>query len=349
MKHLKSNMISKLLGNVPVVAWLDHADGVVRVMKHAELGRPTIYDMNSPNMSSQPDAQKSPFGTSVSHNPVLRAFGKKVKVPRPPNAFILYRQHWHPHYKQHNKDMHNNDISKELGRRWKNEPDSVKDNYKKLAEELKAKHAALYPDYQYAPRKPGEKKRRMTARKLEKLRETQHVQEASAFSSPESQDSSGVGSLGHDIPIGYDIDLMMTPSSTNDLNLDHIPTTPPQPVQYQGNDIFACILPSSFDNIQAEVDRECGKYGDDYVDVAESNNSLIDMRPEENTFQATPTASQVDRQNEWESLIDWQGLNHAIAESEDMTEDYDQDLIVEQRSGPDQSNKSYEEPTIFWK
>ena len=36
----------------------------------------------------------------------------KSKVPRPPNAFILYRQHHHPIIKSENPDMHNNQICK---------------------------------------------------------------------------------------------------------------------------------------------------------------------------------------------------------------------------------------------
>ena len=35
---------------------------------------------------------------------------KKSKVARPPNAFILYRQHHHPLLKAKNPDMHNNEI-----------------------------------------------------------------------------------------------------------------------------------------------------------------------------------------------------------------------------------------------
>lgn len=35
---------------------------------------------------------------------------KKEKVARPPNAFILYRQHHHPIVKSQNPDLHNNQI-----------------------------------------------------------------------------------------------------------------------------------------------------------------------------------------------------------------------------------------------
>lgn len=37
---------------------------------------------------------------------------KLDKIPRPPNAFILYRQHYHPIIKAQNPQLHNNDICK---------------------------------------------------------------------------------------------------------------------------------------------------------------------------------------------------------------------------------------------
>lgn len=42
---------------------------------------------------------------------------KKTKVPRPPNAFILYRQHHHPLVKAEYPDMHNNQICKSISRK----------------------------------------------------------------------------------------------------------------------------------------------------------------------------------------------------------------------------------------
>lgn len=174
-------------------------------MEHVERALPATHSMNNYSTSSQSSDLESSFSMSNPLKPALRAFGKKAKVPRPPNAFILYRQHWHPHYRQNNKNMHNNDISKEIGKRWKAESDFERAKYKKLAEDLKAKHTSLYPDYQYAPRKPGEKKRRMTARKLENLRGAQSMHEAAAFSSPESSSISGVDSPSQGISNGYDI------------------------------------------------------------------------------------------------------------------------------------------------
>ena len=49
--------------------------------------------------------------TPGARNPKVKS-AKKVKVARPPNAFILYRQHHHPLLKNQNPDLHNNQICK---------------------------------------------------------------------------------------------------------------------------------------------------------------------------------------------------------------------------------------------
>lgn len=56
-----------------------------------------------------------------------------------------------------------------LGKQWKNEDNATKAIYKRHADDLKKKHMEDHPDYQYQPRKPAEKKRRMTRRKAEAI------------------------------------------------------------------------------------------------------------------------------------------------------------------------------------
>jgi len=56
-----------------------------------------------------------------------------------------------------------------LGARWNNESDAVRQKYTMLADELKRKHAIEHPDYQYAPRRPSERKRRATRVRNENL------------------------------------------------------------------------------------------------------------------------------------------------------------------------------------
>ena len=52
---------------------------------------------------------------------------------------------------------------------WKNETDEVKDHFRAMADQRKKEHAMQYPDYQYTPRKPTEKLKRMTARKYREM------------------------------------------------------------------------------------------------------------------------------------------------------------------------------------
>ena len=123
----------------------------------------------------------------------------KAKVARPPNAFILYRQHHHPLIKAKYPDIHNNQICRYLeltivkladstpavilGTQWKNEAEDTKSQFITLAKQLKAKHLLEYPNYKYQPRKPGEKKRRMTRRKVAALTNGIHSQSSSSAKS----------------------------------------------------------------------------------------------------------------------------------------------------------------------
>ncbi|KAH0556278.1 hypothetical protein GP486_005798 [Trichoglossum hirsutum] len=51
-----------------------------------------------------------------------------------------------------------------LGKQWRNEPAEVRAHFKTLSDELKRKHHLDHPDYQFRPRKPSEKRRRVSRR-----------------------------------------------------------------------------------------------------------------------------------------------------------------------------------------
>ncbi|RGP63552.1 mating type 1-2 [Fusarium longipes] len=84
----------------------------------------------------------------------------RVHIPRPPNAYILYRKERHQIVKDKRPDITNNEISQVLGQCWNAETPSVRLYYKKKADELKEEHKRLHPDYQYRPRRPSERRRR---------------------------------------------------------------------------------------------------------------------------------------------------------------------------------------------
>jgi len=60
--------------------------------------------------------------------------------------------------------------AKILGRKWQEEDEGTKAAWKSKADVAKEKHLVDHPGYQYQPRKPSEKKRRMTKRKAAALR-----------------------------------------------------------------------------------------------------------------------------------------------------------------------------------
>lgn len=116
---------------------------------------------------------------------VEKSQAKSSKIPRPPNAFILYRKAHHEAVKVANPGIHNNQICKFLfltrvthinvsvavilGTQWQHENVAVRAQYKAAAAELKQEHMSKYPDYQYQPRKTSELKRRMTKKKAAAL------------------------------------------------------------------------------------------------------------------------------------------------------------------------------------
>ena len=125
---------------------------------------------------------------------------EKVKVPRPPNAFILYRQHHHPLVKEKNPELRNNQICKFLlivlflltnlwlavilGSQWKEEDQTTRDHFKAMAQAIKKKHQRDHPEYSYQPRKPTERKRRMTRKKAAVLSELTSALYTASTSTP---------------------------------------------------------------------------------------------------------------------------------------------------------------------
>ncbi|EFX04658.1 hmg box protein [Grosmannia clavigera kw1407] len=77
------------------------------------------------------------------------------KIPRPRNAFILFRQHYQAHVVAENPGLTNPDISKIIGKMWQKQPKDIKDEWKNLADKEKARHRIQYPDYRYQPRRVG--------------------------------------------------------------------------------------------------------------------------------------------------------------------------------------------------
>uniref|UniRef100_A0A0N4U7F9 HMG box domain-containing protein n=1 Tax=Dracunculus medinensis TaxID=318479 RepID=A0A0N4U7F9_DRAME len=78
-------------------------------------------------------------------------------IKRPMNAFMVWSQMERRKICETQPDMHNAEISKQLGKQWKDLPEEQKQPFIQEAERLRQLHMKEYPDYKYKPKKKPKK------------------------------------------------------------------------------------------------------------------------------------------------------------------------------------------------
>jgi hypothetical protein len=87
-----------------------------------------------------------------SHPPSLKKGMVGSKIPRPPNAFLIFANEWRSKLAVQYTLDNNKDISVRLGVMWKSMNKEEQDVYRNLSREATAKHKEMYPDYVYSPK-----------------------------------------------------------------------------------------------------------------------------------------------------------------------------------------------------
>ncbi|KAM5530190.1 hypothetical protein V8D89_016142 [Ganoderma adspersum] len=137
------------------------------------------HDAPLPHVDSQ-----SPLPSLLSRSgssPARSSHSRKKKpghIPRPPNAFLIFRSElWNKEKIKSSVERDHRQISRIAGRYWQELSDAERAPYHVRAEEAKRLHAQTYPDYKYSPvyRKDKSTKRKAKPEDTEKVLRCQRV------------------------------------------------------------------------------------------------------------------------------------------------------------------------------
>ncbi|CCH42289.1 Sex-determining region Y protein [Wickerhamomyces ciferrii] len=157
---------------------------------------PTIIPQRDSHSASQSPSQEVSTPTSPKYNSKVATDKCTCRnegnhIPRPRNAFILFRQQHHQSVLDEGNVIRTNpDVSRELGKRWRDLSPKEKEHWNKLAEEEKKRHAEKYPGYRYIPRRCGKKGSCPYCKsKQPKQQQQQHTPPTSTSNTPEDMNS----------------------------------------------------------------------------------------------------------------------------------------------------------------
>jgi hypothetical protein len=125
------------------------------------------FNWNSPHFGGPDTPPPDHFGSlkvfeveKNSRTPYTDATTSKKNsghIKRPMNAFMVWSQMERRKICENQPDMHNAEISKQLGTRWRQLTETEKAPFVGEAERLRQMHMQEYPDYKYKPRKKPKK------------------------------------------------------------------------------------------------------------------------------------------------------------------------------------------------
>lgn len=92
-------------------------------------------------------------GSMTPYSDATKTNHDREKIKRPMNAFMVFSHYERKKIIEVQPDIHNAEISKRLGKKWKELPEERKNPYIQEAERLRLLHLQEYPGYKYQPKK----------------------------------------------------------------------------------------------------------------------------------------------------------------------------------------------------
>jgi hypothetical protein len=109
-----------------------------------------------------------PFAPGSSHT----RNRKEGHIPRPPNAFMVFRSWLWNKDNLKSIERDNRNVSRIAGRYWNELSEAERAPFRCMAEEAKARHAQLYPEYRYSP--GSQKKPKVSQRRSQRSTEVEN-------------------------------------------------------------------------------------------------------------------------------------------------------------------------------
>ena len=116
---------------------------------HFGIEIPEFYTLPHTLFGALPNQFMSPPPHSegvVSHDDLDSPFAD-VHVKRPMNSFMIWAQDRRPQISAQHPELHNSDVSRLLGKEWRELPLKERDAFKITQEELKHLHEKKFPGY----------------------------------------------------------------------------------------------------------------------------------------------------------------------------------------------------------
>ncbi|KAJ2613436.1 hypothetical protein H4S08_002208 [Coemansia sp. RSA 1365] len=117
----------------------------------------TSTSTSSDGESAENDGDKSEYDSDgnrrkIRNSPQTQVEGRKIKIKRPPNSFMLYRSQRHKELVKQYKGG-NKVVSGIIAKEWNSMTPVLKKEYEDLAAMKKREHELLYPNYKFVPKR----------------------------------------------------------------------------------------------------------------------------------------------------------------------------------------------------